>query len=60
MRDNLPKDPIILLSVVNTALRDEFSSLDAMCEDKGFNKDEIVEALGKVNYRYDEEKNQFK
>ena len=60
MRDNLPKDPIILLSVVNTALRDEYSSLDAMCEDKGFDKKEIVDALGKVNYSYDEARNQFK
>ena len=60
MRDNLPKDPIILLSVVNTALRDEYSSLDTMCEDKGFDKAEIISALNKVNYSYNEELNQFK
>ncbi len=60
MRDTLPKDPIILLSVINTALRDEYSSLDALCEDKGFNKTEIIDALEKVNYSYDEGVNQFK
>lgn len=60
MRDNLPKDPIMLLSVVNTALRDEYSSLDAMCEDKGFSKDAIVEALRAVNYEYNEDVNQFR
>lgn len=60
MRDTLPKDPIILLSVINTALRDEYASLDALCEDKGFNKTEIIDALEKVNYSYDEGVNQFK
>ena len=60
MRDNLPKDPIILLSVINTALRDEYNSLDALCEDKSFDKEEIISSLNKVNYFYDEELNQFK
>lgn len=60
MRDTLPKDPIILLSVINTALRDEYSSLDALCEDKGFNKEEIINLLSKVNYSYNEDLNQFK
>lgn len=27
----LPKDPMILLSVVNTKLRDEFPSLEELC-----------------------------
>ena len=27
----LPKDPFLLLSVVNTKLRDEYGSLDALC-----------------------------
>ncbi|MBE5900112.1 MAG: DUF4250 domain-containing protein [Lachnospiraceae bacterium] len=60
MRDNLPKDPVMLLSVINTALRDEYSSLDALCEDKGFNKEEIINSLSKVNYSYNEDLNQFK
>ncbi len=60
MRDTLPKDPIILLSVVNTALRDEYPSLDALCEDKCFNKEEIINSLSKVNYSYNEDLNQFK
>ena len=29
----LPKDPMLLLSVVNMKLRDEYDSLDALCED---------------------------
>lgn len=27
----LPKDPVLLLSVVNTKLRDEYGSLDELC-----------------------------
>ena len=27
----LPKDPVLLLSVVNTRLRDEYDSLDELC-----------------------------
>ncbi len=60
MRDNLPKDPVMLLSIINTALRDEYSSLDAMCDDKGFDKEEIISTLKKINYSYNEEFNQFK
>ena len=29
----LPKDPVILLSVINTKLRDFYPSLDALCDD---------------------------
>ena len=30
----LPKDPVMLLSVINTELRDKYPSLDALCEDR--------------------------
>ena len=29
----LPKDPVILLSYVNTKLRDDYPTLDALCDD---------------------------
>ena len=31
--DNIPQDPIILLSFINTRLRDQYASLDALCDD---------------------------
>ena len=37
----LPKDPMILLSVVNTKLRDEYDSLDALCEDLDLDRAEL-------------------
>ena len=30
---NLPEDPVILLSYINTKLRDEYPSLDILCEE---------------------------
>ena len=55
----LPKDPIMLLSFVNMKLRDQYPSLDALCEDMDENKSEIVTKLSEVGYEYDEEMNRF-
>ncbi len=43
--DNLPKDPVMLLSVVNTNLRDFYSNLDEFCKAKDADKQEIIEKL---------------
>lgn len=55
----LPQDPIILLSYVNTKLRDEYSSLDGLCDGLEADKDELVRKLEGVNYVYSPERNQF-
>ncbi|MEY8403891.1 DUF4250 domain-containing protein [Oscillospiraceae bacterium 44-34] len=55
----LPQDPIILLSYVNTKLRDEYSSLDELCAALDADKEELVRKLETVGYTYDEEKNRF-
>ena len=59
MLTGLPKDPILLLSVVNTKLRDYYPSLDALCDDMDVSREELEEKLGMIDYRYDAEKNQF-
>lgn len=59
MLNRLPNDPMILLSVVNTKLRDHYPSLDALCEDLGVSGKELEEKLGQIGYEYLEEKNQF-
>ncbi|MDE6709625.1 MAG: DUF4250 domain-containing protein [Oscillospiraceae bacterium] len=56
---NLPKDPYMLLSVVNMKLRDNYSSLDALCDDMEADGSEISETLKKIGYVYDSESNQF-
>ena len=55
----LPNDPAILLSVVNTKLRDFYPSLDALCDDLGTDKDSIEEKCRTIGYAYDEMRNQF-
>lgn len=56
---NLPDDPMILMSVVNTKLRDFYSNLDALCDDLQADKKVLCEKLLAVGFEYDEEKNQF-
>ena len=54
----IPRDPVMLLSYVNTQLRD-FYSLDAFCEDKDISREELVEKLSSIDYQYDTVTNQF-
>ena len=59
MLTGLPKDPILLLSVVNTKLRDYYPSLDALCDDMDVSREVLEEKLGMNDYRYEAEKNQL-
>lgn len=56
---NLPTDPMILLSYVNTMLRDSYSSLNELCEDKGIARSELESALARAGYEYNEAQNRF-
>ena len=55
----LPKDPVMLLSLINTKLRDYNSSLDDFCKENDLNEDEIKKKLEMIDYYYDEFKNKF-
>ena len=55
----LPKDPVMLLSLINTKLRDFNSSLDDFCKENNLNEDEIKKKLEMIDYHYNEEHNQF-
>ncbi|MBQ4155435.1 MAG: DUF4250 domain-containing protein [Clostridia bacterium] len=57
---SLPKDPFMLLSFVNTKLRDEFESLDEFCKENGLSKREIEDVLKSIGYSYDKNTNSFK
>ena len=59
MQTNLPKDPIILLSVINTKLRDHYHNLDALCEDLQISKSDLENTLKGIDYEYDENRHQF-
>ena len=55
----IPKDPVILLSYVNTQLRDYYESLKALCTCRGLNKKQLLEKMDSIDYHYDEKTNQF-
>ena len=47
---SLPSNAYVLLSVINTKLRDFYSSLDELCDDLGEDKEEIINILNTINY----------
>lgn len=62
MMQNIPKDPVILLSFINTQLRDYYPTLDEFAKAYGCSVDEmeqIKEKLGNMDYVYNEKYNQF-
>lgn len=57
--ENMPKDPIMLMSFINLKLRDFYPSLDALCEDMDIDKTELEDQLRKAGYEYSKENNKF-
>ncbi|MBQ1805150.1 MAG: DUF4250 domain-containing protein [Oscillospiraceae bacterium] len=55
----LPNDPVMLLSVVNTKLRDEYPSLAELCLALDVDSAEIISKLAPLGYVYDESANRF-
>ena len=55
----LPNDPYVLLSVINTKLRDFYSSFENLCDDLDESSSDISDKLAKIGYFYDQENNQF-
>lgn len=56
----LPQDGFMLLSVINMKLRDQYSSLEILCDDMNVDKADITERLGQIGYIYNEDLNSFK
>lgn len=57
--ESLPKDPIILLSIINTKLRDTYPSLDELCSSLDVDKCELTAKLASVGYVYNPNLNRF-
>ena len=55
----IPKNLVILLSFVNTKLRDEYSSLDELCAALDMDQEELVKSLEALDYHYDSAYHQF-
>ena len=55
----IPKDPVMLLSYVNTQLRDYYDSLDDFLKDKELSREGLIKKLASIDSQYDAELNQF-
>jgi len=56
----IPNDPAILLSYINTMLRDNYKSLDELCKSLSVSRISIEEKLSAIGYAYDEKQNRFR
>lgn len=56
----LPVDPMILCSYVNQKLRDDYDSLDALCEDLELDRAALEEKLAAAGFVYDEARSCFR
>lgn len=55
----IPTDPAILLSYINTQLRDNYPSLEELAKSLAVDENEIKETLSTIGYEYNSELNKF-
>lgn len=59
MMEGLPQDPMLLLSMINMKLRDEYGSLDELCDDMNIDRDELCQRLAAAGFEYSKQANKF-
>lgn len=57
--EQLPQDPIILLSYINTKLRDDYGNLDELCSALDIDRKALEDKLHAVGFDYDAANNRF-
>lgn len=55
----IPKDPAMLLSYINTQLRDFYPSMEELCRALDVDKAEIDAKLAMIDYEYDHDSNRY-
>ena len=55
----LPEEPVMLLSFINMKLRDQYASLDDICDDLNVLSVDLEEKLGEIGYFYNAKENRF-
>jgi hypothetical protein len=58
--ENLPQDPFMLLSYINTQLRDNYDSLSDLCKSLDINEQKLIEKLASAGFDYMSEIKQFR
>lgn len=59
MNPTLPQDPFMLFSVINMKLRDNYASLDMLCEDMDIDRQWLTSQLEAAGFTYSPEHNKF-
>ena len=54
-----PKDPMMLFSYINMKLRDQYPSLDELCQAEDIDTNWLLDQLGAVGFEYSAEHNKF-
>lgn len=55
----IPNDPVILLSFINTQLRDYYKNLEDLCQSLNINQENLINQLSTIDYHYNQTTNQF-
>ena len=56
---NIPNDPVMLLSYINTQLRDVYPDMEELGKALGIDPGTVDEKLAEIDYEYDARKNQY-
>lgn len=56
---SMPRDPVILLSYINTQLRDHYSDIHELCRSMDIDETDLRIRLMEIQYEYDPELNRF-
>lgn len=57
---SIPEDPFILLSYINTLLRDSYPTLDELCKAEGIDAGALTQKLHAAGFEYMPQINQFR
>ncbi len=57
--ENIPSDPMMMLSFLNMKLRDFYSNLDELCNALDVDKEVILKKMADAGFEYNEELNKF-
>lgn len=56
---SLPNDPVLLLSYLNTQLRDYYPSFEEFCKANDEDQQLLLDKLAAIEYQYSPDCNQF-
>ena len=57
--ENIPSDPMMLLSFINMKLRDQYDSLDELCASIDIDRSELESRLAEAGFEYNPQQNKF-